>query len=88
MAQRAEGSNPFTHPSKCFLPMHTREADILDFLIALYLSLFVVLAFLLNFAGALCLLVGMVFTIPATCIANAYIYDQLLEHKGQGIVKA
>lgn len=35
------------------------------------------LIFLLNLAGLLCLVVGLLFTIPASSIATAYVYDQL-----------
>ncbi|MGE5307799.1 MAG: hypothetical protein ACM3OC_01785 [Deltaproteobacteria bacterium] len=36
---------------------------------------------LVNIAGFLCLVVGLVFTIPATMIASAYVYDQLRKRK-------
>jgi uncharacterized membrane protein len=35
--------------------------------------------FLVNIGGALCLLVGLLFTVPATYIASAYVYDQLMK---------
>lgn len=40
---------------------------------------FGVLLILFNLAGFLCLVVGLLFTIPATYIASAYVYDQLLK---------
>ncbi|MCM8796510.1 MAG: hypothetical protein NC923_01300 [Candidatus Omnitrophica bacterium] len=41
------------------------------------LSWFMVLALLINLGGVLCFLVGLLFTIPLTSIATAYVYDQL-----------
>jgi hypothetical protein len=49
------------------------------------LLLFGLLLTLFNLAGLLCLLVGLIFTIPATAVAMAYVYDQLLK---QGEVAA
>lgn len=40
---------------------------------------FGVLLVLFNLAGLLCLVVGLLFTIPVTYIASAYVYDQLLK---------
>jgi hypothetical protein len=40
---------------------------------------FGVLLILFNLAGLLCLVVGLLFTIPASYIASAYVYDQLLK---------
>jgi len=37
------------------------------------------LLILFNLAGLLCFVVGLLFTIPATYIASAYVYDQLLK---------
>ncbi len=36
------------------------------------------LLMLVNLGGVLCLIIGLVFTLPATYIASAYVYDQLL----------
>lgn len=35
---------------------------------------------LLNLGGLLCLLIGLLWTIPTSCIAMAYVYDQLAGH--------
>ena len=43
------------------------------------LFLFGLLLTLFNIAGLLCLLVGLVFTIPVSGVAMAYVYDQLLK---------
>lgn len=43
------------------------------------LFLFGLLMILLNLAGLLCLVVGLFFTFPASSIAAAYVYDQLLK---------
>ena len=40
---------------------------------------FGVLLILFNLVGLLCLVIGLLFTIPATYIASAYVYDQLLK---------
>jgi hypothetical protein len=42
---------------------------------------FGVLLILFNLAGLLCLVVGLLFTFPATSIASVYVYDQLLKQE-------
>ncbi len=42
---------------------------------------------LVNFAGLLCLFVGLLFTIPASSIASAYVYDQLIKQSEQEVAK-
>lgn len=44
------------------------------------------LLLLVNIGGFLCLIVGLLFTVPATCIASAYVYDQLSKQKEAAIV--
>ena len=47
---------------------------------------FGMLIILFNLAGLLCLVVGLLFTIPVTYIASAYVYDQLLkQEKNDGV---
>ncbi len=43
---------------------------------------FSIIAILINVLGALVFLVGLFFTIPATLMAQAYVYDKLAGHKG------
>lgn len=44
---------------------------------------FAFIALLVNIGGALCLVVGLLLTIPATSIASAYVYDQFLKSQPQ-----
>jgi len=43
---------------------------------------------LFNIAGALCLLVGLLFTIPASWIAHAFVYDKLRQQNETAAVVA
>ncbi len=43
------------------------------------LFLFLVILYVLNIAGALCFVIGLLFTVPMTIFAMLYIYNELLE---------
>ncbi|AZR73372.1 hypothetical protein BBF96_08240 [Anoxybacter fermentans] len=47
--------------------------------VKLDLFLFEVLLRFINVVGALCLVVGLVITVPVTLVANAYVYRELLK---------
>ena len=49
---------------------------------------FGILIGLFNLGGLLCLVVGVLFTMPASCIASAYVYDQLRKREEAAVVGA